>query len=647
MLKYITGKSPISFTSSGIGYTEEEPVESPFGRLQSYVWYNSKSKTNDTLASLFKFSLKNREPTGNNIDQEFAERHLQGIKIIVHPNVLKVLKVKQNENGITIATERCYPLSTTTISTDPALGFAQIISAVSFLHNKCNKAHCLISPNGVVVREDGSWCLTSFECTVDHNTSVHRVLSELKWHAIWHNGWKMPVSTNAFKSVKQLDLWGIGALMCWVYALISGQMDMYSIRRDDCDILSLKRFVPANLRGLIDQLMSPNCDVDLEQILRTHPYFANNTAVIAMDFVMELHIKTEDQTKQFFEQLPAKLPQIPTDIACKQLLPEMLKAISIHKALVPQILVSVVAICKSLIKDEFKSKVYPHICQLFKEPDRAIRYSILKLMPDLDPLLDEDEVSNNLLEPLLIGFGDVASQIRDETVKAMVYVMKKIKKRQQHHVAMLLFKCAEDCEPTIRVNTIICFAKIIPFVQQELVDKVVPQVWRVGLNDNFLKSRIATLESISASHGFFSVKQKVGTLLPLACNTLLDEEPEVRRLGIETVYAILESLKGHIYSGGSTRQNQEEKQDYSPISTQEGLQTYKPMNLGGTSPNASNMRQNIGFGSPIKQQSPSRSDPWALNTRSHKNTEITQQKNKYNDNMDDFDDFFDPFPAKH
>lgn len=115
-------------------------------------------------------------------------------------------------------------------------------------------------------------------------------------------------------------------------------------------------------------------------------------------------------------------------------------------------------------------------------------------MPDLDPMLDENEVSDDLLEPMLIGFGDTASQIRDETVKAMVYIMKKIKKRQQHNAAMLLFKCVEDSEPTIRVNTIICFAKIIPFVQQELVEKVVPQVWRLGLSDTFLKSRLATLE---------------------------------------------------------------------------------------------------------------------------------------------------------
>ncbi|ORM42005.1 N-terminal kinase-like protein [Babesia sp. Xinjiang] len=661
MLKYLAGKSPISFTSSGIGYTEGEPVESPFGRLQSYAWYNSTAKGKDTPASLFKFSSKHCEHTGNKTDQEFAERHMRCIKLIVHPNVLKVLKIKQSDTGITIATERCYPLSTSTISADPSLGFAQIISALHFLHTKCNKSHCLISPIGVVVREDGSWCLTSFECTVEHDTSIHRVLSELKWHASWNNGWRIPISATELKDVRQLDQWGLGALMCWVYTLISGQMDIFSLRRHDCDIQSLKRYAPANLRGLIDQLMSPDHDINLEEVLKTHPYFSKNEGIVAMSFAMEFHIKTEEQMKQFFSQLPSKLPLIPTDIACKQLLPEALKVISLHKALVPQILVSVVAICKSLLKDEFKTKVYPHILRLFQENDRAIRYSLLKLMPDLDPLLDDNEVSNNLLEPLLVGLGDAASQIRDETVKGMVYVMKKIKRRQQNNAAMLLFKCVEDCEPTIRVNTIICFAKIIPFIHQELVDRVVPQVWRIGLSDTFLKSRMAALESISASHDFFGIKEKVGILLPLACNTLLDTELQVRRLGMETIYSILESLRGQVQgvephatttSGRRTRENGQagiQGVGHVKCTTPTTQSLIQPMTLGAASVPSNVYTANSAFYGTSPQQVSSERLPWGPDQGRQQSTHIatTEHQQLLQESVEDFEDFFDPFPVKN
>ncbi|CDR94292.1 protein kinase, putative [Babesia bigemina] len=644
MLKYLAGKSPISFASSGFGYAEEEPVETPFGHLQSFLWYNGSAKGAGTPASLFKFSAKNRNATAQNLEQEFAERHLRSIKLILHPNVLKLLKVKQTDTGITIATERCYPLSLETVSTDPALGLAQIISALNFLHTKCHKTHCLVSPTGVVVRDDGSWCLTSFECTVDNDTSIHRVLAELKWHASWSNGWRMPSLANASASVRQLDQWGLGALMCWVHTLIAGQVDLCVLSRHDRDIYSLKRYAPANLHELIDQLMSPDHDVDLEAVLKTHPYFTENEGISAMSFATEFHIKNEEQMSAFFSQLPTKLTRIPNDIAvgfakCW----ELYGAVS----LIPSILESVVVICKSMLLEEFKVKVYPHISKLFKENDRAIRYSLLRLMPDLDPMLDENQVSDDLLEPLLIGFGDTASQIRDETVKAMVYVMKKIKKRQQQNAAMMLFKCVEDCEPTIRVNTIICFAKIIPFVQHELVEKVVPQVWRLGLSDTFLKSKLATLESISASHGFFGTKQKVEILLPLACNTLLDSEPQVRRMGFDTIHSILDSLKEHVAEGGNesfdsqwagvnktTTQHKPQHATHPMTLVPSVAQPGVPRNPGAS------------LGMPGQRSQHQHQLLAASQERRLSASKETPLRPATHDVMDELEDFFDPFPPK-
>lgn len=57
------------------------------------------------------------------------------------------------------------------------------------------------------------------------------------------------------------------------------------------------------------------------------------------------------------------------------------------------------------------------------------------------------------------------------------------------------------------------------------------------------------MQSISASHGFFSTEQKVEILLPLACTKLLDAEQPVRKQALEAIYTILESLKGHIMAG--------------------------------------------------------------------------------------------------
>lgn len=114
-------------------------------------------------------------------------------------------------------------------------------------------------------------------------------------------------------------------------------------------------------------------------------------------------------------------------------------------------------------------------------------------MPELDHFLDERQVSD-IFQYLLVGFTDVASQIRNETIKSLCYVIKKINPRQKYLAIMSLLKCVDDCEPTIRANAIICFAKIIPFLESEHISRVLPQVWRSGLCDSFIQSKIASLE---------------------------------------------------------------------------------------------------------------------------------------------------------
>lgn len=69
MLKYFTGKTPIS-SSSTLGFKEGEPVETPFGHIQSYKWYNGSSKAGDTQVSIFKFTTNNHDNPGNSIQKE-------------------------------------------------------------------------------------------------------------------------------------------------------------------------------------------------------------------------------------------------------------------------------------------------------------------------------------------------------------------------------------------------------------------------------------------------------------------------------------------------------------------------------------------------------------------------------------------------
>lgn len=164
------------------------------------------------------------------------------------------------------------------------------------------------------------------------------------------------------------------------------------------------------------------------------------------------------------------------------------------KNFLPMILDCVIMICKSIVLQDFRKHVYPSILELFKDSDKSIRFCLLKRMNELDELLDETQVSQDMFEYFYVGFTDPSPQIRGETIKSLSYLIRKINSKQKASCTYSLLKCVSDSEPTIRANSIICFAKIIPFIEPELVSKVLPQVWRNGLHDTFLKSKTASLE---------------------------------------------------------------------------------------------------------------------------------------------------------
>nr|PVC53312.1 hypothetical protein MACL_00000147 [Theileria orientalis] len=546
MLDYTTPKNNSPWIPD-YGYTQVESVSTDFGRLQSYKWHKAVGKNNEPV-SIFQISLKTKDyEIITPYDVDLAKHHFKNIKSVRHPYILKVLESHETDSYIYIVTERCYPFKNKYLSSDPTLGVSQIFSALHFLHTKCNLVYSLVNPFGVAIREDGSWCLYNFELVSDCNKTVNQFNNEVKNHISFNEGWR-PVLQNGNLNSVHIDKWQLGAFICWTYALVSGNEERCNIKRYGFDFNSFKIFAPKNVHGLVQDLLGEG-DVNLDELLNTHEYFNENITFTTMKFMSELYIKSQFEVETFFTKLPENINMIPVLTRCKQLLPEILKGINFYKSLLPLILDSVILICKSIVLQDFKRHVYPSILELFKDNDKSIRFCLLRRISELDELLDHQQVSQDMFDHFFVGFTDSSPQIRGETIKSLSYLIKKINSKQKTSCTFSLLKCVGDSEPTIRTNAIICFAKIIPFLDSESISKVLPQVWRSGLRDTFLKSKIASLESISASHTFFTPEDRAHSILPLVAGTLLDPNMDVRRLSFETMEKLLESIKAHALPG--------------------------------------------------------------------------------------------------
>ncbi|CEM03226.1 unnamed protein product [Vitrella brassicaformis CCMP3155] len=470
-----------------------------------------------------------------------ARNHLQKLKTLRHPLIVRLLEGLEVEGGIYIVTEEVSPLVVAGVSGDPTWGLYQIGLAVGFLNQDCKLTHGLLNPFSVMVTKAGSWRLSGFECCASTAMSSEQLLGEVRRNPAEQNGWTLPQGTSSNMPSQYLDRWGYASLIGWSYTVV--RRGGASSSRIQIDPKGNADSVPNQLRPAYNMLLKPSpAALNLREFVTGQPYFKSNKIVEVMVFVDELNLRGKGEKQRFFDELPAALDNLPVQLQTQQLLPELIKAIEFSE-LAAVALTSVLKVGAHLSGDEYRSKIIPALTKLFGSNDRGIRYALLQQLESLDPHLDATTVNNEIFEPLALGFTDSSAPLREATVKSMLYFMPKLRKAQSEKALRLLSRCLSDNEPSIRTNTMICIAKVAPQISVDQARKVLGNAFSVSLKDTFPPSRQAALQSLAATGiGIFPPTDIANRLMPLVCMRLVDPEKEVRLVA----FGVLEKLMRHV-----------------------------------------------------------------------------------------------------
>lgn len=94
----------------------------------------------------------------------------------------------------------------------------------------------------------------------------------------------------------------------------------------------------------------------------------------------------------------------------------------------PKIFSIVLKIGENLTSEEWQSKVVPVIVRLFSIPDRAIRVFLLDNLPKMIDHIPPKVVNDKIFLDMVTGFSDVAPVVREQTVKAVLVIINKVKR---------------------------------------------------------------------------------------------------------------------------------------------------------------------------------------------------------------------------
>ncbi|XP_064483692.1 N-terminal kinase-like protein [Ornithodoros turicata] len=505
--------------------------------------HKGKKKGTEQDVSVFVFQVEG----DNDAQLETAKASVKRIKTLRHPNILQYIDSLETEKIIYLVTEYVEPLvlQVKSLGKDEetklaiSWGLYQVAKGLAFLTEDCGLSHNNICSASVFVDKAGQWKIAGFDymCPAA-DTPPPKTLPELDVYTPPELGGTTSGSQNPAPKWAR-DSYGLG---CLTWEVFNGPLPNSS---------SLQRpgKIPKSLVPVFNLLVNPNPSSRISQAKfitkgRSHGGFLKNSFIDTMLFVEEIQIKDMTEKNRFFTGLTSLMENFPANVCRYKILPQLLNAFEFSDA-GSTILAPLFKIGKMLSEEEYRQKIVPCIVKLFSSKDRATRARLLQQVDQFIEHLEPDVVNQEVFPNVIQGFLDTNPTIREQTVKAMVHMAPKLNYRNLNEELMKHFARLQvrDDQGGIRTNTTVCLGKIACYLDPQVRQKVLIVAFTRSMRDPFHPARMAGILALSATQGYFTIKDCAVKVLPVLCSLTMDPEKSVRDQAFRAIKGFLGKLE--------------------------------------------------------------------------------------------------------
>ncbi|ONH69201.1 N-terminal kinase-like protein [Cyberlindnera fabianii] len=523
-------KTLSSFTGSSIPYTLGDEHLTDASLPQS-VWrmFDGVKKDDSTPCTVFQ-----RDRDGSELDA-LALNSLRKIRSLRLPGVLKVLDTFETDSTLHIITERAMPLIDVIRTVETTDSMLQLIvfsvtKAVKFVNVEGSSVLGHLNLGSVFITQGGEIKLGGFEvCThlqSDPNQPLYRSSRALPGFAdnvppeVETSGVDVYRGNSAYK----LDSWRLGA---FIYSLFNDCTLNFSK-----DEMIKGKGIPKNMIPAYKKITSTSITAraTVEQFLKNgQNTYLNNEIIDIYQELEEFGLKTEDEKIRLFESLESVKDDAPPGFLEYRIVPELVSFFTQSPQQGAFALKLILSYGENLNKEAFSKLIKPIIIKAFTLPDRQIRMLLLGFLPKYIDHLDKSDVSDRIFTQYTTGFSDSNAAIREESVKAVLYMAPKLSERQLNNdLLRFLAKTQADEKQEIRCNTTICIGKIAETLNKSSRPTVLATAFSKALKDPFIHSRLAALMALTSSIEYFTPEIISNKILTVIAPSLLDKSSKVR-----------------------------------------------------------------------------------------------------------------------
>lgn len=417
-------------------------------------------------------------------------------------------------------------------------------TTLSHINIDANSIHGNVNLSTVFVNEAGEWVLGGFEVLTAHKSSTPFISTYGSLLPVSGRYTPPEVARSGWSSIDSLpihavDSWQLGVL---IYEAFNG------VLANPANEMGQRKNIPTSLwagqRGLCNA--NPKQRISIDRFAKS-----SSLKTELVDISSKLHslsIAEEGEFQTFLDSLKSVEDKFPRPYLHIQVLPKLVTCLEYGKG-GTRTLTTIIQISKDMSADNYKNMVLPVMLKMFTSNDKAIRMELLQGLPEYIEYLDKRIVTDKIYPTLSTGFTDTEPAIREQTVKAVLWIAPKLYDRQLNSDLLRQLAITQnDSQQEIRANTTILLGKLAPLFSQNTRLAVLVTAFGRALKDPFVPSRLAALMSLASTAEYFGAQETCGKIIGTVAPALIDKDKAVRHEATKTMAVFMKKVNEYITS---------------------------------------------------------------------------------------------------
>ncbi|CAH7667548.1 SCY1 protein kinase [Phakopsora pachyrhizi] len=493
----------------------------------------------------------------------FAKNHLKKLRSLRHPDILKFIDGTETDTAVYIVTEKVESLATRLESREksPAgsevewkiWGLSRIVSALKFLNGPGASTHGNLRPSSIFISHSGEWRLSGFEI-LSSPKDPQPILYTLGGLLPDSSRYASPEVIKAgYDALKDLDPYCLDSFQ--LYLLV--QTVFNNVPPSSDSVSQPRGSIPPQLFSTVRRLASANPKSRLKSEALWEigfgsgesgggvagGFFRQNRLITICSGLEGFSLASQGERASLVKSIKDCADSLPSEFLKFKVLPSLVQSFD-HSLDGPALLPLAIAISSSLSQTEFANVLLQPLVKLFISPDRAIRLSLLELLPQYVEKLDKSIVVDKIWPHLLTGFSDTVPLIREATVKSVLLIAPKLSERiLNNDLLRYLAKTHMDVEPGIRTNTCILLGRLSKSLSLSTCRKVLIPAFTRSIRDQFVPARMAGLMSLMATVDYYEAEDLATKVIPGIGIALVDKEKTVRDQAFKALDIFVERVR--------------------------------------------------------------------------------------------------------